>query len=427
MVDWLIVGGGVHGCSVAHALLRYTDSNQRGIRIIDPHREPLDAWNRRVEQCGMRFLRSPGAHSIEPDFTSLVSWARREGWDLARHTVDPYARPSVPLFRAHASSRIDESGLRRCWVRTRATSILRRRGRWTILLADGRLLDGRNVILAVGQSDRLRMPRWCIRAPRDTVSHIFDPDFSLERARVARAPVVVGAGTSAVHLALRLAERPRGRRGALPFTPVRLISRTPLRVYQFDSDPCYIGPACMTDYLALRKPEERRAILETARQPGSIPPDLAHELESAVGEGTIEWIDDTIVDAREAPGSAVDLLGSDPRPRIYRSDLVVCATGFVRTPPAEALLQSIMDSSPGVWPTDQLGYPIPDSSLQWGQGLYLTGALAEQELGPSAPNIIGAQNAAKRIVAHLNGAPREIPTAWRRYASASVSSSSDCC
>ena len=43
------------------------------------------------------------------------------------------------------------------------------------------------------------------------------------------------------------------------------------------------------------------------------------------------------------------------------------------------------------------GYPAPDKYLKWGD-VYVAGALAELELGPSARNIAGARLAAERIV-----------------------------
>jgi hypothetical protein len=39
--------------------------------------------------------------------------------------------------------------------------------------------------------------------------------------------------------------------------------------------------------------------------------------------------------------------------------------------------------------------------LQWGPGLYVTGALAELEMGPISRNISGARQAAERIVNSL--------------------------
>ena len=47
--------------------------------------------------------------------------------------------------------------------------------------------------------------------------------------------------------------------------------------------------------------------------------------------------------------------------------------------------------------TAPCGFPIIDSGLQWGPGLFVTGWLAELELGPLARNIVGARMAADRI------------------------------
>jgi hypothetical protein len=43
------------------------------------------------------------------------------------------------------------------------------------------------------------------------------------------------------------------------------------------------------------------------------------------------------------------------------------------------------------------GFPAPTRSLEWAPGLYVTGALAELELGPTAPNIAGARSAGERL------------------------------
>ena len=45
----------------------------------------------------------------------------------------------------------------------------------------------------------------------------------------------------------------------------------------------------------------------------------------------------------------------------------------------------------------QLGYPIIDPSLRW-HPRYVTGPLAELELGPSSRNIAGARRAGERIL-----------------------------
>ncbi|MBL8151238.1 MAG: hypothetical protein JNN15_15045, partial [Blastocatellia bacterium] len=44
------------------------------------------------------------------------------------------------------------------------------------------------------------------------------------------------------------------------------------------------------------------------------------------------------------------------------------------------------------------GYPIVDRSLKWHPGIYVSGPLAELELGPTARNIIGARTAAEKLL-----------------------------
>ena len=45
------------------------------------------------------------------------------------------------------------------------------------------------------------------------------------------------------------------------------------------------------------------------------------------------------------------------------------------------------------------GYPIVDQSLRWHPRIYVSGPLAELELGPVARNIAGARRAGERLVA----------------------------
>ena len=434
MLDWIIVGGGIHGCTIAHSLLRYGSVDPDRLRIIDPHPGPLAAWSRRAHNCGMRYLRSPAAHAIVPDFTSLLAWARAHGYDGEQHTIPPYSRPSLELFQAHADAMVEESGVREQWIKGSADGVNRAGDHWAVHLAGGPIVEARRVVLALGNEGHA-IPAWAERAPEAV--HVYDPGFDREEAAEADAPVIVGGGITAAHLALFLVAHRPGICPGSPIVPIRLVVRPtpgrkaarsrsalPLQVEQFDSDPCYIGPACMTRYLSANDPEERRRMLDEARHPGTITPDLALQLERAVAGGTVEIIVDDIVGVHSGPGDRVSLEG---RARRLETDLVVLATGVANGPPGGPIRESLEagDATGTALPVDSQGYPIPDPSLQWAHGLFVTGSLAEQELGPSAPNIVGAHNAAKRIVAHLSGTPRVIPAAWRRYAPGSVSSSSD--
>ena len=50
-------------------------------------------------------------------------------------------------------------------------------------------------------------------------------------------------------------------------------------------------------------------------------------------------------------------------------------------------------------PCASCGYPIVDESLRWHPGVYVSGPLAELELGPVSRNIAGARRAGDRIAA----------------------------
>jgi hypothetical protein len=45
------------------------------------------------------------------------------------------------------------------------------------------------------------------------------------------------------------------------------------------------------------------------------------------------------------------------------------------------------------------GYPLVSPRLEWASGLFVTGPLAELELGPTARNIAGARAAGERLLA----------------------------
>jgi hypothetical protein len=78
-----------------------------------------------------------------------------------------------------------------------------------------------------------------------------------------------------------------------------------------------------------------------------------------------------------------------------QTDRVILATGFdPKRPGGKWLDDAIAEYD---LPVADCGYPIVDDCLQWREGLYTTGPLAELEVGPVARNIIGARLAAERI------------------------------
>ncbi len=77
------------------------------------------------------------------------------------------------------------------------------------------------------------------------------------------------------------------------------------------------------------------------------------------------------------------------------AEQVVLATGFEPTRPGGAWLDEAIAVND--LPVAACGFPIVDKTLCWTPGLYVSGALAELEIGPIAANIAGARQAARRL------------------------------
>src|SRR5574341_2499788 len=108
MLDWLIIGGGVHGTYLSLYLTRRKNISPGRVRVLDPYTEPLALWNHFAANTSMEFLRSSHAHNLHFDPFSLVTFARtRAGAPLAQF-IEPYGRPALDLFRAHSAHLIEQ-------------------------------------------------------------------------------------------------------------------------------------------------------------------------------------------------------------------------------------------------------------------------------------------------------------------------------
>ena len=448
MYDILFVGAGVHGAFLACNLIARGWTTPARLALIDPWPAPLHMWRRNTARCGMRFLRSTSSHNMTDDFHALRGYARTRGY-TEDHFLHPYSRPTLDLFNRHAEEILARSGVDRRLLRGRAVTLERaapagpraaaqravaaqrpkevERGvaagnapetGW-IVHTDNGDVPARNVVLAVGRSEEPRFPDWATHLPTHApVNHVFarpgtaaegDPagrgdrseggDSGAGHAAVrtdaaseevgADNVTVVGGGISAVQTALSLAHG--GRR-------VTLLSRHAIRVAHFDSDPCFMGPRCLSGFLALPTAAERLQAIRSARTPGTIPWDVAEGLDAALTAGTIQFIQDD-VDGATMTGSALrlHLRGGGA----HETDRVILATGFDPGPPRRELLAAI--SRDAGLPLNTEGYPAIDRFLRWERGFFVTSALAELELGPMAPNIYGAHAALRRILPALAG------------------------
>ncbi|ANM31729.1 hypothetical protein ABI59_22485 [Acidobacteria bacterium Mor1] len=385
-VEWLIVGGGIHGVHIAARLIGEAGVAPQDLRIVDPGDRLLARWRSSTATTGMTHLRSPAVHHLDLEPWSLKRFAgTRRRRRRPKSFAPPYDRPKLTLFNAHCERVVNAYGLSELHLQNRVTDCAIDDHRVGVRLSGGDRLEAANIVLAIGAIEQPAWPDW---APRDDarVSHVFEPGphapFEPE-STVA----VVGGGMTAAQVALRLS-----REGH----PVHLLSRHPLRLHQFDSDPGWLGPRFMKAFLEEPDLDRRRELITDARHRGSIPPDVRRPLRQAIVEGKIVRHESDVrqLDLKQ-DGVALSL--SDDH--VVEARRVLLATGFDSRRPGGRWIDELIESES--LPVAQCGYPVLDSALRWHPRVRVSGALAELELGPVARNIAGARRAGERIVGQL--------------------------
>ena len=387
MLDWLIIGGGVHGTYLSSVLAALPGVRADRIRVLDPDSEPLSQWYRCAHNTGMEFLRSPDVHCLGDDPFALHEFARAgRGRSLARFAGPYRNQPSLELFRAHVDTIVRERSLRalrrRGWARRLTTS----RDAVRVETDDG-ALNARRVVLAIGSTGS-SWPSWAVelRAAGARIGHIFDREFRRASLAPWTRAVVVGGGISAVQTALALsAERPGN---------VTLLTRHEIREEDFDAHPCWFA-GCLPSFARLSDFGRRRALIRRERNRGSVPTAIAAELRRLVREEQVTVCEASVRHARQLEGghACLDLGGEGT----LDADLVVLATGFDPARPGGSWLDDAVEELR--LPVADCGYPVVDDALHWGHRIHVMGPLAELEVGPAARNIIGARLAVKRLTA----------------------------
>lgn len=401
MLEWLIIGGGPHGVHAAARLIGEAGVARESVAILDDEEALLARWRRCTRNTGMRYLRSPVVHNLDLSSSSLQQFSKSgPGRSIEKPFTRPYSRPSLELFDLHCDKIIEEYGLEDLHVRGRANALeisdqSVRVGFEPRISRDGSNgeLEGQRVILALGAPHEPNWPDWALhvasRAPQtdrsSLIAHIFDPDFELIDNPDDKVIAVIGAGISGAQVALRLARE--GRR-------VLLLSRHPLEVHQFDSEPGWQGPMFMAGFSRLSDAAERRERIREARHRGSMSGDVHSELRGAIKAGTVEHIEDAQVESAGLKDGCVSLDLCESRLEV---DRVLLATGFPTHRPGAGWLDEAISAHD--LPCSECGYPLVDKGLRWHPRVLVTGSLAELEIGPVSRNLSGAQRAGERIAA----------------------------
>lgn len=382
-MDWLIIGGGIHGVHIAARLLGEANVQPDQLRIIDPGERLLARWQACTERTGMTHLRSPSVHHLDLEPWALKHFAGRNKKQSKHFFAPPYERPNLTLFNAHCQQVVETYQLNDLHIRDKVTRCQASCDDVQVTLRAGVIIEAKNVILAIGAGDHLLWPEW---APSDhaQIHHVFDPHFDGWPTATSERVLVVGAGISGAQIALRLVEEGHH---------VHLMSRHAMQCHQFDSDPGWLGPKYMSAYNREHDLNRRRTLINEARHRGSVPPDIHRRLDRAIAKGRICW-HQSEVQAAEPTEHGLGITHSDGEP--FDVDRVLLATGFERKRPGGQMITDLIDSAN--LPCAQCGYPVTNRSLQWHPRIFVTGPLAELELGPSARNIAGARRAGDRIV-----------------------------
>jgi len=107
MLDWLIIGGGIHGTYLSLFLTQRKGIAPDRVRVLDPYAQPLALWQRFTANTGMSYLRSSHAHNLHFDPFSLITFTRTRAGQPLADFIEPYGRPSLALFNAHSQLLIE--------------------------------------------------------------------------------------------------------------------------------------------------------------------------------------------------------------------------------------------------------------------------------------------------------------------------------
>lgn len=280
----------------------------------------------------------------------------------------------------------------------------------------------RTAVLAVGPGNEPSIPGGVEEQHADAATHAMKiQTFPCERVKAKIAArstsnlLIVGGGLTSAQLAdLAI------RRGV---TKVWLIMRGELKVKPFDVPLEWVGKFRNFEQAAFwtaDSDEERWEKIKKARNGGSITQPYRKVLEKHIASGKLGLLRHTTLRSKDwdasRQGWRVQLDGLEPQGQQEQQDgelplmdHIYYATGvqtdFATLPFLQRLLAEYPVASCG-------GLPCITEDMQWREDvpLFVTGRLAAMQLGPGAPNLIGARVGAERVSWSLQdrlGASRE--------------------
>lgn len=378
MLDWLIIGGGIHG---THIALKLKASGCHNFRILDPHPELLYNWKWCTCNTGMQYLRSPEVHHIGVQPFDLKKFVTQSSSQQKAY-ISPNNRPSLSVFNAYADLQLKTHNMDELHEQATATQITIEPSGISVDTDQGKI-SARRVVLALGKTNQLLWPGWAseLKVRNSSINHVFDTNFTTESLQKATQKVIIGGGLSAAQLALRLLKDSEGQ--------VVICSPHPLKKSDYDTNPGWMGSNFYED----TPYSNRRNMISQARNRGTITIATYRELQKHIAKKNLTL---KVAKVRKADFLTPELmlLFLNNGESLVANEIIL-ATGFEKQRPGGILVDRLIEQ----YGLDcaECGYPIPSKTLEWENGIFVTGPFAELELGPTAANIIGARHAAQRL------------------------------
>lgn len=371
-MKWCIVGGGIQAITIA-LKLRILGLEHENLTIIDPNNQLCSQFSRFTERISMPYLRSPIVHHVHPNPFHLKQYCKKNEYSGGMY--GQYKRPQRNMFMDHIDDLIREYRLDECHVCDVAIDIHRMGKMWEVVLENRQNLEVDNVIIASGCNHKPYIPE--IFTQHEDIQHIFD-DGTIEYDKTSH---IVGSGISAIHLAIKLLTENEDKH-------IHLWTKKPLEVHDFDADPGWLGPKYMKGFLNMESSIEKMNMLLNERHKGSMPQELYLRIKKYIFSGRL-----TIHENACAKIENHSIITHDGD--VYDYDHILLATGFENTLLKQPLIQSLINEYHA--PLTECGYPEISYNLEWLEGLYVAGGLADLQLGAFARNVMGGREAANRI------------------------------
>ena len=384
-----IIGGGIHGCSIALRLLRDMPSAAQHIAIVDRHPYPLTQWRNKTERQGMMSLRSPAVHHISTDPLGIVEYAERH--NRTNELAPPYSQPSTKLFWDYCDDALSKITDYPIFYQFDVAKLRWDKGAgkypFRLISIDNVGFRSSCVVLAIGSDDCAYVPPeftdW-IRSYPDKVVHAsqFSVNYKLSGTD-GEKHVIVGGGLTAGTLAKSLSKRGN---------QVILIARNALKTEQFDFPPIWLGPKALSEFSNEPDFQRRYQIIQENRGEGSITPNIMESLKNATN---VDIFPETLVQNIRKIDSD-NLQVETTCGLIQNVSRIILATGYRFNLRSYGFMRTLLKQ----YPIDLIcGLPKLDNKLQFCpiENLFGTGTVAQLQIGPASGNIAGANLAYERI------------------------------